>query len=196
MHTGQTTLLTDGGRSQNRDVLWSRRGTRIAYSSTRRNRSDRDIYVMDPMMPTSDRRVLQVTGGGWQPLAWSPDESKLLVQEEVSVAQSRLVLVDVATGDTTALTPRDEPVAYWAAAMSADGRGVYVTTNKDSEYQRLAYLDLATRALTPLTVDIPWDIDRIELSHDGRTLAFVANEAGVSTLHLLDTAARTHRRVS
>lgn len=195
VHTGQMTLLTDGGRSQNRDVLWSRQGTRIAYSSTRRNRADRDIYVMDPMTPTSDRRLLQVTGGGWQPLNWSPDGSTLLVQEEVSIAQSSLMLVDVATGQTTALTPRGEPAAYWRAVFSADGRGAYVTTNKDSEFQRLAYLDFAAKTLTPLTEDIPWDIDRIELAHDGRTLAFVANEAGVSTLYLLDTGAKTYRRV-
>lgn len=195
LHTGQTTLLTDGGRSQNRNVVWSRRGTRIAYGSTRRNGADRDIHVMDPADPQSERRVLQVSGGGWLPLDWSPDERTLLVQEELSIAQSNLTLVDVATGKTTALTPRDEPVAYWEALFSANGRGVYVTTNKDSEFQRLAYLDLATKGLTPLTPDIPWDIDAIALSHDGRTLAFVANEAGVSTLYLLDTGARTYRKV-
>ena len=36
---GTITLLTDGGRSQNGGVVWSNKGDRIAYGSTRRNRS-------------------------------------------------------------------------------------------------------------------------------------------------------------
>lgn len=195
VHSGTTTLVTDGGRSQNGEVVWSPRGTRIAYGSTRRNGADRDIYVMDPANPASDRRVLQVAGGGWMPLDWSPDESTLLVQEEISITESRLLLVDVTTGRTTDLTVKGEPVAYWQAVFSRDGRGVFVTTDKDSEFQRLAYLDVSTKALTPLTTAIPWDIDAIELSHDGRSLAFVANEAGISRLYLLDTTTREFRPV-
>lgn len=40
---GRVTLLTDGGRSQNGGVSWSTPGDRIAYGSTRRNGTDREI---------------------------------------------------------------------------------------------------------------------------------------------------------
>src|SRR5262249_10333945 len=33
-----------------------------------------------------------------------------------------------------------------------------------------------------------WDIEEFDLSRDGKKIAFVANEDGVGTLHLLDTA--------
>ena len=36
---------------------------------------------MDPADPKTDRLVLQVTGGGWEALDWSPDDRKLLVSE-------------------------------------------------------------------------------------------------------------------
>ncbi|HMF87766.1 MAG TPA: hypothetical protein VK575_06780, partial [Gemmatimonadaceae bacterium] len=60
---GAVTLLTDGGRSQNGGVRWSTRGDRIAYASTRRNGSDRDIYIMDPLNPASGKQLLEVKGG-------------------------------------------------------------------------------------------------------------------------------------
>jgi len=68
--TGRSTLLTDGGRSQNGAPRWNRKGDRFAYASTRRNGADRDVYVMNALEPKSDRSVMQVTGGGWQPLDW------------------------------------------------------------------------------------------------------------------------------
>ena len=46
--TGVTTMVSDGGRSQNDLGPWSHSGDRMAYDSTRRNGADRDIYIVDP----------------------------------------------------------------------------------------------------------------------------------------------------
>ena len=192
--TGQVTLLTDGGRSQNGGVTWNRAGDRIAYGSTRRNGADRDLYVMDPANPSSDRRVLEVSGGGWSVLDWSPDDRQLLVIQYISVNQSYLWLVDAGTGAKTALIPPTaDTVAYGGAEFSADGRGVYLTSDQGGEFQQLGYFDLGSKALTPLTRAIPWDIDEFDVSPDGRLVAFVANEAGISKLYLLDAARQRAR---
>jgi dipeptidyl aminopeptidase/acylaminoacyl peptidase len=192
--TGRVTLLTDGGRSQNGGVTWSHAGDRIAYGSTRRNGADRDLYVMDPANPSSDRRVLEVSGGGWSVLDWSPDDRQLLVAQFLSVNQSFLWLVDVATGAKSPATPQSaDTVAYGGGEFSADGRGLYLTSDQGGEFQRLAYLDLATKAVTPLTSQIPWDVDEFDVSPDGRQVAFVTNEAGISKLYLLDAATRRFR---
>ena len=193
---GRVSLLTDGGRSQNSGVVWSHNGDRVAYASTRRNGADRDIHVMSPSDPKTDRRLLQVNGGGWSAADWSPDDTKLLVVEYVSVTRSTLWVVDVATGRKRALTPTAETASYAAATFSTDGRGVYVTTDKDSEFQRLAYIDLASRQLTPLTPSLQWDIEEFDLSPDGKTIALAVNEAGVSRLHFFDTASRRLRAAS
>jgi len=188
---GRVTLLTDGRRSQNGDIEFSTRGDRVAYGSTRRNGSDRDIYVMDPLDSASSRMVLQVSGGGWGVEDWSPDDRQLLVSENLSVNQSRLYLVDVASGQRQELPPRTrDTVAYGGARFSRDGRGVYLTTDQGSEFQRLSYMDLTTRRVTPLTTGIDWDVDEFALSEDGRTLAFVTNEAGVSRLYFMDAQTR------
>src|SRR6185503_542394 len=105
--TGASTLITDGGRSQNGGVRWSTKGDRIAYASTRRNGRDRDVYVMDPREAKTDRLVLQGDGGGWSARDWSPDDTKLLVAEGLSANESRLWVVDVAGGAKTLLTPKE-----------------------------------------------------------------------------------------
>ena len=187
---GRVTLLTDGARSQNGSVEWSRKGDRMAYSSTRRNGADRDVYIMNPADPKSDKRVLEVAGGGWGVADWSPDDTKLLVIEFVSVTKSTIWIVDAATGQKSALTNPQEQVAYFGGQFSADGRGAYITTDKDNEFQRLGYVDLATRQFTPLTTELKWDVEAFDLSPDGKTIAFSVNEAGISKLYLFDTAAR------
>jgi dipeptidyl aminopeptidase/acylaminoacyl peptidase len=184
---GRITLLTDG-KSRNTGALWSRSGKRLAYTSTRRNGKDNDIYVMDPADPRSDRRLLEVSSGGWRLADWSEDDAHLLLIEYVSVNESYVHLLDLVTGTAKLLTPKGGPkVAYGHAQFAKDGESIFVTTDQDSEFQRLARMDLATGRLTPLTTHLRWDVDVFDLSPDGRTIAFVTNEDGVSVLRLLDT---------
>jgi dipeptidyl aminopeptidase/acylaminoacyl peptidase len=190
--TGNITLLTDG-KSRNSLGPWSSKGDQIAYTSTRRTGKDADLWVINPAEPKSDRLLTKLEGGGWEPLDWSPDDKKLLLMEELSVNESYLWLVDRATGEKTALTPRDvkEKVSYFQAKFSKDGKGLYVTTDKNAEFHRLAYMDLATKQHDYLTSEIPWDVVNFDLSHDGKRIAFVTNENGLRVLR----AFRTDRKL-
>src|ERR1700731_2696901 len=187
--TGNVTLLTDG-KSRNLAGPWSSSGDQIAYMSTRRTGKDTDLWVMNPSDPKTDHLLTQLTGGGWEPLDWSPDDKKILLQEGISINESYLWLVNTDTGEKTALTPRDakEKVFYGEAKFSKDGKGAYITTDKDSEFQRLAYLDLATKQPKYLTSKIAWDVETFDLTQDGKRIAFVTDEEGVSVLHVMDTA--------
>ena len=186
---GEITLLTDG-KSRNSGPIWSNRGERIAYTSTRRNGADTDIYLESPRDPKSDRLLTELKGGGWDPADWSPDDKQLLVLEEVSINESYLWLFDTQTGQKKEITPRPaegaEKVAYSAATFAKDGKGIFVTTDRESEFQRLAYIDLATGKHTYLLPDVKWDVDNWDLSHDGKQIAYTLNENGISTLHLID----------
>ena len=79
-------------------------------------------------------------------------------------------------------------MSYGQALFSADGKGVFVTTDRESEYQRLAYINLADGKHTYLIADAKWDIDEWDLSPDGKRIAYALNEAGTSTLHMLEIA--------
>jgi len=191
MKTGDVKLLTDG-KARNLMGPWSSAGDRIAYMSTRRTGKDTDMWVMNPADPKSDHLLLQLSGGGWQPQDWSPDDAKILLQEGLSINESYLWLVDTKTGEKTELTPRNtaEKVSFGEAQFSKDSKGIYVTTDKDSEFHRLAYIDLATKQPQYLTTYIPWDVEGFDLSHDGKRIAFVTNEEGVSVIHVMDATTR------
>jgi dipeptidyl aminopeptidase/acylaminoacyl peptidase len=194
--TGAITMLTDG-KSRNTDEIWSHDGARLAYGSTKRNGNDVDIWVTDPWHPESATLVVQNAGGGFQPADFSPDGSQLLLLEYISANETNLYIANLATGEKTQITPAQlggkdaasisQKVAYGTAAFSRDGKGVFLTTDKDSEFQRLAYFDLATKQFKFLTTDIKWDVEGFDLSPDGTQIAFTVNEDGYGSLHILDT---------
>ena len=190
--SGDVTLLTDG-KSRNILGAWSSSGDQVAYVSTRRTGQDTDLWVMNPTDPKTDHLLAQLKGGGWEPLDWSPDDKKILLLEEVSINESHLWLMDTATGEKTELTPHDtkEKVAYSSARFSKNGKGIYVTTDLGSEFQRLALLDSSGKNPQFLTSDIPWDVESFDLSRDGKRLAFITDEEGLSVLHVMNTS--THK---
>jgi dipeptidyl aminopeptidase/acylaminoacyl peptidase len=192
--SGEITLLTDG-KSRNSLGPWSNGGDQIAYTSTRRTGKDTDLWVMNPADPKSDRLLTKLEGGGWQPLDWSPDDKQILLLEGLSINESYLWLVDASTGEKTRFTPHDtkEKVSYGQARFSKDGKGIYVTTDKDSEFHRLAYINLSSKEHTYLTSEIPWDVETFDLSHDGQRIAFVTNENGESVLRDFVTTSKAQR---
>ena len=191
MASGNITLLTDG-KSRNLAGPWSSGGDQVAYMSTRRTSKDTDLWVMNPSDPKTDHLLTQLVGGGWQPLDWSPDDKKILLEEELSINESYLWLVDAATGEKTELTPRNtsEKVSYGEGRFSKDGKGIYVTTDKDSEFHRLSYIDLATKQPQYLTTSIPWDVEWFDVTQDGKMIAFLTNEEGAGVVHVMNTSTK------
>lgn len=194
--TNEMTMLTDG-KSRNTGGKFSNAGNLIVYGSTRRNGSDFDLYTVDPKNAQSTRMIAQLTGGGWYASDWAPDDKTILVEEEVSVAQAYLWLLNVSTGEKRLLTPdrTKEQASYHGGQFSADGKTVYTTTDRDGEFNRLTAIDVETGKHSYLTSHINWDVDDYELSYDGKHLAFTTNEDGMSVLHIMDTATGKDRVV-
>jgi dipeptidyl aminopeptidase/acylaminoacyl peptidase len=191
--SGDVTLLTDG-KARNLMGPWSSGGDQIAYMSTRRTGKDTDLWVMNPTEPKSDRLLTKLEGGGWGPEDWSPDDSKILLKEEISLNESYLWLVDTKTGEKTSLMPagtrRGDKIAYGEARFSKDGKGVYVTTDAGAEYMNLAYIEIS-RPEAKYVITGPeakWDVETFDLSKDGKLIAYVKDENGLSAIHVRKTA--------
>jgi dipeptidyl aminopeptidase/acylaminoacyl peptidase len=194
--TGTAMLVTDG-RSRNGAGLWARGGRRIVYTSNRRNGSDSDLYLVEPARPSTDRLLAPLGGGEWIPLAWSPDDKHILMQQTKSVSDSVLWLIDAATGARTPAFPRGAAASsptYFRGAFSGEN-AVITTTSAFSEFRELVRVDLRTGAVTRLTRAIPWDVLEFDLSSDRRWAAVVTNEAGLYTLHVLNTLTGKERRL-
>ena len=185
--TGEISLLTDG-QSRNTSGQWSRDGKWFAYSSNKRNGRDMDIWVMDPMQPSSARMALQVSGGGWAAVDFSRDNAKMLVAKYLSANESELYLVDVATGAKTLLSAkREKPVSYSGAQFSADDSEVFLLSDQEGEFKQLYRMRLADRAMTQITRE-RWDVDDFEMSDDRLRIAYVTNENGASGMKVFNAA--------
>ncbi len=183
-------LLTDG-KSVNGAPLWSNFGREIAFFSTARDGVNHDIDIVDPESGTLPHLAVSGDSAAWYPLDWSPDDRKLLVLKSVSISEAYLYVVDLSSGQKREVEPVAGKVGIRGAKFSRDGQGVYLISDRDSEFAQLRYVNLFTNEKTVISAHLPWDIDELAISRDGHYLAYVANEAGAGKLNLLDL--RTHQ---
>ncbi|MCY7338578.1 MAG: prolyl oligopeptidase family serine peptidase [Sphingomonas bacterium] len=191
---GRLNMLTAGGKSRNGLGPWSHDGKLIGFSSTERNGTDTDLYVMDPRNPASKRRVAEVKGGGWGIVGFAPGNRTALIAERISVEKRDLYLLDVASGKLTPIGDHRQSIAYGRGEFAPDGT-LWVTSDEGSDVQRLGMLDLATGRFTPRGPASRWDVESFALSKDGRSIAVVTNEAGISKLALYDVRSGRSRQV-
>ena len=195
--TGNAHMITDG-ESRNGAVVWDRRGTRMAYQSTRRNGRSNDVWVMDPADAATAKVALESPDGSWWgPAEFSASGSKLLLTNYVSITDSRVHLLDLDSGDSTLLagggdsTSTNIPVAFDDASD-----GLWLITDQGGEFNQLAWQSAEPGARPEVVSgDIPWGVSTAVISHDRSRIAFVTNEDGMSRVYLMDTKSRKYRRV-
>lgn len=189
---GRLALLTDG-KSRNSMNAWSNDGQLVSFTSTRRNGVDADVYVMDPRDPASVRMVHESKGGGWALIGFAPDKRTAYLADYRSVQDTDLYTLDLYSG---AMTPIGDPgaeVAFSGFKVGPDG-AIWATSDIGADFQQLGRLDPATGAFAPVSRE-QWDVDVFDLSADGKTIAYVVNEAGFDRLRLLDVASGKVTRV-
>ncbi|GIK47554.1 MAG: peptidase S9 family protein [Alphaproteobacteria bacterium] len=183
--TGRASLFTEPG-TRNEGFIWSDDGQQVAWSYVPASEPNYDIYVGEG---EAHRRVFDGEGAVY-PVDFSADGRRLLVRRYISIAESRLMVLDTASNEATQLTP-EIAVAYGGGEFTPDGRSVVTVSDENAQFQRLVRIDLASGARTVLTPNLNWGVESFDLSPDGRTIAYVVNEAGRSSLRLMD--ARTLR---
>ena len=194
--TSDSVMLTDG-ESRNGGVSWDRDGKRIAFQSTRRNGASNDVWTMDVERPDSARLVLEAPDGtSWSAADFDATGTRLLVNNFVSITDSRTHLLDLSTGQRQLLAG-GEGGTHTAVDFDREGKGFWLVTDRGSEFRRLAWQALKPGA-TPevVTADIPWNVESVVFSEDRSRGAFVVNEEGRSRVYLLDPATRRHAPVA
>jgi len=194
---GSTKLLTDG-KSRNGATVWDRQGRRFAYQSTRRNGAANDVWLMDPMDPAASEMILESPDGTWWgPAEFSESGSKLLISNYVSIADSRVYILDLDSREKKLMAGGAQKTsANIPLGFDKDEGGFWLVTDSGGEFKQLAWQRLQADAEPEIvTADIPWDVNNGEISHDRRRIAFAANENGRSKLYLLDTETKQYRSV-
>ena len=156
-------LLTDG-KSLNGAALWSNSGREIAFFSTARDGVNHDIYIVEPAAGTLPHLAVTGDAAAWYPLDWSPDDRKLLVLKYVSIGEGYLYVVDLASGQKREVDPAPGKVGIAGAKFSRDGQGVYLISDRDSEFKKLRYVNLFTAERAILSEStFPGDIEELAI---------------------------------
>ena len=178
---GEVTDLTRDPEAIHYPGGFSPDGTRVAFTATRRNGKDFDVFVQD-VAGGEPEPVWEVSG--YHTVAdWAPGGRALIVSRHHSNVNNDLYKLDLQSGEATLLTAHEGDVRFSGANVTPDGKSLFLATDRDGEFLRLARLDLATLDLHYLTPD-DWDVEGVELSRDGRYLAVSRNVDGYSDVLL------------
>lgn len=185
---GSDRLLTDG-RSRHGAPVFAHDARRIAFSGNAHDPASNDIFISDITLEAEPQLV--VTGGSDSLSVedWSLEDRQIAVIRYTSITDSALLLVDVATGARTTVVPAPGvagPVSVAQARFARDGRGLFFLSDRGGEFIGLHYYDLYTREIRTLTPNPVWDVERFDLTGDGRFIAYTINEAGIDRLVLHD----------
>ena len=167
--------------------VWSRDSKQLAYRANDESPSDFHVYIYD-INEYTHRKVF--TGEGHHyPVDFNHDGSKLVVGKYNSASYSQVFEVDLASGESRAITPAGEQWSFEPIGYTDDERHFLVNTNYHGDLKTVYKIDLATGKLTPVVSDLKGsEIDFAALNKERTVLAVGANEDGYRTLHLRDAA--------
>jgi dipeptidyl aminopeptidase/acylaminoacyl peptidase len=161
-------------------------GRNVAYTTTRRNGTDFDVFVQELL---GEPKMVWETAGYHAISDWAPDSSFLIVSRHYSNLNNDLYKLDLPGGEATLLTPHEGDARFLHVQVTPDGKNVFLATDRDGDFMRLGRLDLSTKEIEHLTPD-DWDVEEVELSEDGRWLLASRNVEGYSDFLLFNGQGR------
>ncbi len=149
------------------------------------------ITLADPAEPSARRVVAELAGGGWNIGAVSPDDRSATLIRYRSAADSGVHVVDLSSGIVKRLLPAagDAATASWfPGPWRRDGSGFFVASDHGSEFRELMLYTPADGRLAPLSRHVKADVDNVEVSADGHTVAATFNIDGRNDLRFFDAS--------
>ena len=193
---GEYKMLTDG-ISRNGSPVWSEDGEKIAYRSNKRNGASNDVWITSVDDKNKSEMILESQDGtSWGAIDWSNDNKKILIQNYISVSNSKIYSIDVESKTRSLIIgSNDKKSVNIGLNFDNDDKGIFFITNEFSDYRNLAYKNIQTGQVTLITNDIRWNVDSFVLSKDGSRAAFSINENGFSSLYLMETSSYKFNKV-
>jgi len=174
-----SSIQGDGRTSINNVGAWSRDGAVHAFTSNIRNGVDFDLYLY--VHGKGVRGPVATMEGMNSVSAWISDRHVLVVHSNTNLDRD-IYLVDIASGEVRNLT-KHEGEADNRSPIPLDGSRFLYITNADQEFSNIAVYDLGS-GVWKYVYRSPRDVEAIDLSPDGRYVAFVENHEGFSKLYV------------
>jgi dipeptidyl aminopeptidase/acylaminoacyl peptidase len=147
------------------------------------------LWLMDPEKPSEKRKLAELPGGGWGVGSVSWDDMHLALSEYISANESRIWLMDLASGEKRQVLPAPGEqlrAGHFPATFTRDNKSLLMVSNRFGEFVELARYDLADAKLTRMPTQIPWDVSGVTLTEDGKRLGLQFNIDGRDELRFYD----------
>jgi dipeptidyl aminopeptidase/acylaminoacyl peptidase len=187
--TGQVVNLTHTREISEKEPRWSHDGRYLAYTVKPKNSSVYEIDLFDMLM----RDVKHVTSGtpadklNENPI-WSHDGKWIVyTQSQAKGTNSNIFISEVATGESTLLTPHQGEQLYRAEDISPDGKQLLITSNAQNGHQNAGVLDIASRRISWLTKE-NWETQGANFSPDGKSVILTTNVDGNEEIQVRNLA--------
>ena len=187
--TGQVVNVTNTREIAEVNPVWSPDGRYLAYSVKPKTSPVFEIDVYDTVLRDTKHLTTGTAKDRMNVGAfWSPDGKFMFyTQEQAKGTDSNIFAVDVATAESTLLTPHQGERTYAANDVSPDGKYLLITSNAANGYENAGLLEIANKKIHWLTED-KWEISGANFSPDGKSLLYTANVDGNIDIYLYDIA--------
>ncbi len=185
--------LTPGENLKAGFAGWTDDGSAFFVSTNERDEQHFDVYryAADDY---ADRRLVFENPGGFLLSGISRDGRWIALNKMRSNADNDLYLFEITEpgepGEPGAapkhITPHEGRVVHSAEDFTPDGRGLYYTSNVDSEVQRLWAYDIE-RGTSRLVAEEAWDIMYCSFSRTGRYRIIGINEDARTRVGIVET---------
>jgi dipeptidyl aminopeptidase/acylaminoacyl peptidase len=169
---------------------FSHDGKYIAYGSNENNPSNMLVHIRNMNSTGTSNETFCITNkeGWYVPGYWSPDNKKLNCSQLVTLTDYDIWLLDIENNEMVQVTPpkdKTEKSRFIVGPWSPDGKGFYVISDLKREYASLAFYD-THKAKLEWVLTPEHDIELVDLSSDGTTLAWTENVDGYSSIFTKD----------
>jgi dipeptidyl aminopeptidase/acylaminoacyl peptidase len=166
-------------------------GNLIAFTSTKRNGVDIDVYVLN----RGDGRISGLLEGGWNRVeCFSPDGRWLAATrlDGAFALSNDLILVDVKTAEARTIVTRTGPGSAIAPTWYPDSSAFLFSTDSGRDVASIARYDIESSSWR-YVLETTWDSEAT-LSSDGRSALIVHAENAITRANLHDGATLAHVR--
>ena len=188
---GQVVNLTNSPSISEEGPLWSPDGEKLAYSVKPKESPNYEVDIIE----IESKKVTHITRNTPKAYsnyvaAWSRDDKWLVVnQRDASSKDGNVLLVNLASGQATNLTPHQGEQRFAASDISADDKTVLLSSNSGNGYDNAALLEVATKKLSWLTTG-KWEVTSGKFSPDGKRVTWMANVEGNGDIVVCDLGTR------
>ena len=184
--------LTGNAKVRHNFAEISADGTKIYYSSNKRNRTFFDIYSME--LATGEEELIYQQDGNNDLAAVNDSGSKFIVSRDgiEKSLDNNLYLVDAKTKQETLLTPHTDASQYGSVHFLADG--IVYASDHGRDFYNLTQMrqknasgddwSEANREVKVIDNVNNWDIGGIAMNPSGNNFVYSVNKEGYSSLYM------------